>query len=88
MLGISCDTVPAHRAWSTAMGGLPYPELSDFHPKGTAIQAYGLWNEERGTGNRAVIIVDKEGIIRFRETYVPGVLPDPEDILAAIDKLD
>ena len=69
------------------MGGLPYPELSDFHPKGTATQAYGLWNEERGAGNRAVIIVDKEGIIRFRETYVPGVLPDPEDILAAIDKL-
>ena len=88
VLGISCDTVPAHRAWSTALGGLPYPELSDFHPKGKATQAYGLWNEERGAGNRAVIIVDKEGIIRFRETYVPGVLPNPEDILAAIDKLD
>ncbi len=70
------------------MGGLPYPELTDFHPKGTATQANGLWNEERGAGNRAVIIVDKEGIIRFRETYVPGVLPDPEDILAAIDKLN
>ena len=88
VLGISCDTVPAHRAWSTALGGLPYPELSDFHPKGKATQAYDLWNEERGAGNRAVIIVDKEGIIRFRETYVPGVLPNPEDILAAIDKLD
>ena len=70
------------------MGGLPYPELSDFHPKGKATQAYGLWNEERGAGNRAVIIVDKAGIIRFRETYVPGVLPNPEDSLAAIDKLD
>ena len=70
------------------MGGLPYPELSDFHPIGKATQAYGLWNEERGAGNRAVIIVDKEGIIRFRETYVPGVLTNPEDILAAIDKLD
>ncbi len=69
------------------MGGLPYTELSDFHPKGKATQAYELWNEERGAGNRAVIIVDKEGIIRFRETYVPGVLPNPEDILAAIDKL-
>ena len=80
--------MPAHRAWSTALGGLPYPELSDFHPKGVVTQAFGLWNEERGTGNRAVIIVDKAGIIRFRETYVPGVLPNPEDILAAIDKLD
>ena len=66
------------------MGGLPYPELSDFHPKGAATQAYELYNEERGGGNRAVIIVDKEGIVRFRETYEPGVLPDPESILAAL----
>ena len=66
------------------MGGLPYPELSDFHPKGAATQAYDLYNEERGGGNRAVIIVDKEGIIRFRETYEPGILPDPENILAAL----
>ncbi len=83
-MGISCDTVPAHRAWTTAMGGLPYPELSDFHPKGAATQAYELYNEERGGGNRAVIIVDKEGVVRFRETYEPGVLPDPENILAAL----
>lgn len=83
-MGISCDTVPAHRAWTTAMGGLPYPELSDFHPKGAATQAYELYNEERGGGNRAVIIVDKEGVIRYRETYEPGVLPDPENILAAL----
>ena len=41
------------------MGGLPYPELSDWHPKGKATQAYGLWNEERGAGNRAVVVVDK-----------------------------
>lgn len=87
MLGISCDHVHAHRAWCTAMGGLPYPELSDWHPKGKATQAYGLWNEERGAGNRAVIVVDQEGIVRFRETYAPGTLPDPADILAVIQKL-
>lgn len=69
------------------MGGLPYPELSDWHPKGQVTQAYGLWNEERGAGTRAVIIVDPDGIIRFRETYTPGILPDPQDILAELDKL-
>ena len=42
-MGISCDHVAAHRAWSTAMGGLPYPELSDWHPKGEVTTAYGLW---------------------------------------------
>lgn len=69
------------------MGGLPYPELSDWHPKGQVTQAYGLWNEERGAGARAVLIVDREGIVRFRETYQPGILPDPQDILAELDKL-
>ena len=70
------------------MGGLPYPELSDWHPKGQVSQAYDLWNEERGASNRAVLIVDKQGIIRFRETYTPGVLPDPEKILAVLDSLE
>ena len=69
------------------MGGLPYPELSDWHPKGQVTQAYGLWNEERGAGARAVLIVDREGIVRFRETYQPGILPDPQDILAELDNL-
>ena len=69
------------------MGGLPYPELSDWHPKGQVTQAYGLWNAERGAGTRAVLIVDREGIVRFRETYQPGILPDPQDILAELDKL-
>ena len=87
-MGISCDSIHSHRAWSTAMGGLPYPELSDFHPKGKVTTDYGLWNEERGAGNRAVIVIDKEGIIRFRETYPPGKLPEPEDIIAAVEKLE
>ena len=87
VLGISCDHVAAHRAWSTALGGLPYPELSDFHPKGQVSQSYDLWNEERGASLRAVLLVDKEGVVRFRETYTPGNLPDPEKVLAAIDQL-
>ena len=70
------------------MGGLPYPELSDWHPKGEVTTAYGLWNEERGAGTRAIIIVDKDGVVRFRETYAPGTLPDPEMVLAELNKLD
>ena len=49
--------------------------------------AYGLWNEERGAGTRAVIVVDKAGIIRHRQTYEPGTLPDTEGILGVVDSL-
>ena len=87
VLGISCDHIPSHRAWSTALGGIPYPELSDWHPKGQVTQAYNLWNEERGAGKRAVIIIDKDGVIRHRKEYAPGTLPEPPEVLEMLDKL-
>ncbi len=68
------------------MGGLPYPELSDFHPKGQVPQLLGIYNEERGTTRRAVLIIDKEGVIRFKKIYDQG-LPDPKEILEELDKL-
>ena len=70
------------------MGGLPYPELSDFHPKGEVSKAYDLYNGERGASKRAVIIIDKEGVIQFREEYEPGTLPDPVDIFRVVDKMN
>jgi|TARA_B100000700_G_scaffold315033_1_gene402506 alkyl hydroperoxide reductase subunit AhpC len=59
--------------------------LSDFHPKGEVTKAYDIWNEERGAGLRALIVVDKNGDIIFREVYAPGKAPDPNDMLAAIE---
>jgi alkyl hydroperoxide reductase subunit AhpC len=79
--------VASHRAWATALGGLPYPELSDWEPKGQVSRAYGLWNPERGASQRAVLIVDKEGIIRYRRTYVAPNLPDMEEILRQVQQL-
>lgn len=87
VLGISCDHVAAHRAWAATMGGLPYPELSDWHPKGQVAQAYDLWNDERGTSRRGVIIIDKSGVIRYRQTYSPGILPDPQEMLRVVGEL-
>ena len=87
VLGISCDSIHSHKAWSTSIGGLNYPELSDFHPKGKVTTEYGLWNEERGAGTRAVFIVNKDGIICHKQIYEPGVLPDTEELLGLVDRL-
>ena len=83
---MSVDNVPTQRAFATGLGNLPYPLLADFNPKGHVSQLYGIYNEERGTTRRAVIIIDKEGVIRFKQLYTQG-LPDPKDILAELDKL-
>jgi len=35
-----------------------------------------------------VLVVDKQGVIRYRETYTPGVLPDPQEILTVLAGLE
>ena len=64
-----------------------YPLLADFHPHGEMVKAYDLLNDANGAPRRAIIIVDKGGAIRFRREYAPGTLPNPEDILAELDKI-
>jgi alkyl hydroperoxide reductase subunit AhpC len=87
VLGISCDHAASHRAWATALGGLPYPELSDWEPKGQVSRAYDLWNAERGASLRAVLIIDTDGVIRYRRKYTAPDLPDLEEILREVKKL-
>jgi alkyl hydroperoxide reductase subunit AhpC len=88
VLGISCDHAASHRAWATALGGLPYPELSDWEPKGQVSRAYGLWNPERGASLRAVLIIDKDGVIRYRQTYSAPHLPNLEEIVRQVQQLE
>ena len=47
-----------------------------------------LWNPDRGVGRRAVLIVDKGGVIRHRKEYEPGTLPDPQEFLELLDGLN
>jgi peroxiredoxin (alkyl hydroperoxide reductase subunit C) len=64
-----------------------YPLLSDFYPQGTVVDQYGLRNP-LGMSNRAVIVVDKEGVIRFIEVQdSPGNMPDNENLFEVLRKL-
>ena len=87
VLGISTDARPTQTAFATSQGGLPYPVLSDFHPKGHVAHLYGAYNEERGTAQRTIIIADMQGIIRFKRTYASMADLNVADILAEVGKL-
>jgi alkyl hydroperoxide reductase subunit AhpC len=50
-------------------------------------RAYGLWNPERGASQRAVLIIDQDGVIRYRRTYTAPNLPDMEEILREVRQL-
>lgn len=84
VLGLSTDTVPSLRAWAQNLGGIGYPLLSDFYPHGHVLASYGLLNEEMGFARRAVVVIDKSGVVRHVQTYEPGALPVPEEVLAEV----
>jgi peroxiredoxin len=81
ILGISIDSVYSHDAWARHHA-LSYPLLSDIHR--AACQAYGIHNAERNSARRATFIVDRQGVVRFKEVYGPGELPDPERLLQVV----
>ena len=77
------DSVFAHQAFAEQLGGLDFPLLADFHPKGAVVQAYGLWNENWGVSQRAIIIVDEAGVVCYSHVIAKGA-PDVEPILEAL----
>jgi len=79
--------VPTNVAWANSLGGIPFPLLADFHPKGKVGALYGVYNEDRGTERRSVFVIDSEGVIRNVHEYVPGTLPDARQILEEVRAL-
>ena len=72
VLGISTDARPTQAAYYLCMGPTlyyPIPLLSDFHPKGEVSRLYGVYDDEKGTAKRAVIMIDKGGIVRSSRLY-------------------
>lgn len=48
---------------------------------------YGVFNEKLGRPDRAIYVIDKQGIVRWAKLYEPGVLPDNAELLAELKKL-
>lgn len=87
ILGISTDNVPTLHAWTSQMEGLWFPVLSDFWPHGEAAGRYGVLRSD-GTADRAVVIVDKKGEIRFVRVYAIDRHPPLEEIVRELERLD
>ena len=64
VVGVSVDSRYANAAWAERLGGISYPLLSDFYPHGEVAAAYGVMRPQ-GMAERALIIIDKAGIVRY-----------------------
>jgi len=65
VLGISVDSKESHENWAKSLGGVSFPLLQDYHPKGAMAKSYGVYLEDKGYAARSTVIVDKKGIVRY-----------------------
>ena len=80
-LGISVDSVPAKEAWAKQINVTDVAFLSDFEPKGAVDKQYGIYHP-KGFSERAVFVVNKEGILTFVKVYPINEKPDPAEFLS------
>jgi len=89
VVGISVDSIPSHIAFARSVGGIhTYPLLADFHPKGEVSKKYGVYKEEKGHSERAIIIVDKQGIVRYIDVHVISEAPDNAQLIEVLRDLE
>jgi peroxiredoxin (alkyl hydroperoxide reductase subunit C) len=86
LLGISVDNVPTLYSWTNQMGKLWFEVLSDFWPHGAVASRYGILRSD-GTAERAIIIIDKKGIIRYIDVHDINERPPLESIIRQLEKL-
>ncbi len=87
MLGITVDNIPTLFAWTTEMGGVWFPVLSDFWPHGEVARKYGVLRST-GVSERALFVIDRKGIIRYIDVHDINERPKMETLMAELDKLN
>src|SRR5256714_12837061 len=86
VLGFSVDGVWWHAAFAGDRN-LHFPLLADFEPKGGVARQYGAYREEDGTSERALFVLDADGIIRWSYCSPIAVNPGADGILNALESL-
>ncbi len=86
LLGISVDGVWSHLAFAKDRN-LHFPLLADFEPKGKVARTYHVYRAKDGTSERALYVIDADGIVRWSHVSPVGVNPGADGILRALENL-
>jgi peroxiredoxin len=91
LVGVTTDSIFAHRAFQKSLGGLNFPLASDRWPYAETAKAYGIFPATKhqfgGTNDRAVFVINQHGKIGWAKVYELGEMPDVGEILGAVQKL-
>jgi len=86
LIGISVDGVWCHAAFAQDRK-LHFPLLADFEPKGAVAKSYGVYRRGDGTSERALVVLDAQGMIRWSYVSPVGINPGADGILTALEAL-
>jgi len=86
LLGVSVDGVWCHQAFAKDRN-LHFPLLSDFEPKGAVAGSYGAYREGEGVAERALFVIDEQGVIAWSFRSAIAVNPGADGILDALDRM-
>ena len=86
LIGISVDGIWCHLAFAKDRK-FKFPLLADFEPKGAVARAYGVYRTQDGSTERALFVIDSEGIIQWGYVSPVGINPGADGILAALESL-
>lgn len=86
LIGVSVDGIWCHLAFAKDRG-FRLTLLADFEPKGAVAKAYGVYREGEGVTERALFVIDGEGVIRYAYVSPIGINPGANGILKALKEL-
>jgi peroxiredoxin len=86
LLGISVDGVWCHAAFATDRN-LHFPLLADFEPKGAVARQYGAYRDNDGCAERALFVLDAQGIVSWSFLSPIGVNPGADGIFDALEAM-
>ena len=88
VLGVSVDSVYSHANWAKDLGGVSFPLLADFHPKGAVAEGLGHYLADKGITDRATVIIDKTGVVAYSVSVTPGGQRDIDELVAECDRIN
>jgi peroxiredoxin len=86
VIGISVDSAWCHNAYAQHRK-LHFPLLADFEPKGEVARTYGVYRDGDGVCERALFVIDPDGIIHWSYVSPLGVNPGADGILNALEEI-
>jgi peroxiredoxin len=86
LVGISVDGAWCHGAFAKARH-LHFPLLADFEPKGAVAKKYGAYREGEGVCERALFVLDRDGVIFWSYRSPIAVNPGADGILDALEEM-